>query len=72
MKVYRSKRTHQRKGSMRDIRAQKARGLLGEPWVSHDFWRRLQGKGVFLENMICAPWRWPWEKTQVACAITTV
>jgi hypothetical protein len=43
VKAYGSKRTGQRKGSMRDIRAQKARGRLGEAGVHHIFWRRLQG-----------------------------
>jgi hypothetical protein len=58
---------------MRDIRAQEARGVLGEPRVSGVFWRRLQGKGVVLENVISsALWVQIWEKTQVACAIATV
>jgi hypothetical protein len=47
VKASSSKRTHQRMGSMRDIRAQKAKGVSGEPWASHIFWRRLRGKGVF-------------------------
>jgi hypothetical protein len=38
------------------------RVVLGELGVSFIFWRRLQGKGVILENMICALWGWPWEK----------
>jgi hypothetical protein len=48
-------------------------GSFGEPGVICVFWRRLRGKGVLLENMIsCALWGQPWEKTQVAYAITTV
>jgi hypothetical protein len=48
-------------------------GMLGEPGVSSIFWRRLWGKGVFLENMISHTlWEQPWEKTQVAYVITTV
>jgi hypothetical protein len=57
---------------MRDIRAQKTNAVLGEPRISHVFWRRLQRKGVVLENMIShALWGQPWEK-KMACAITTV
>jgi hypothetical protein len=49
------------------------RGVLGELGVSFIFWRRLQGKGVILENMICALWGWPWEKkTSGMCHINSV
>jgi hypothetical protein len=52
---------------MRDIRAQKARGMLGEPRVSCIFWRRLRGKGVFLANMISHVLWWTWENPSGMC-----
>jgi hypothetical protein len=37
---------------MRDMRAQKGRGVLGEPGVNHVLWIRPWGKEVFGENII--------------------
>jgi hypothetical protein len=37
---------------MREMRAQKAKRVLGEPGAKHVFWRRPRGKGEFLDNII--------------------